>query len=143
MRTSIRRSIAHALGFLTLTAGVAMTGCSGGSVRADPPDGDWQRIDAAQTLSFADPGRVSGDAGCNQYSGAVQSDASGAMRIGPVMATKRACADSERMRAEADFLRMFDDVRGFRIESDSSMALVDAAGNVLAVFERMSTRSAR
>lgn len=48
--------------------------------------------DAPITLAFAG-GRVSGSGGCNQYFGTVTSASPGAMAIGEVGATKRACPD--------------------------------------------------
>lgn len=115
---------------------IVITGCSTRDVRADQPDGNWRRVETAQTLSFADAGRVSGDAGCNRFSGSVELDDSGAMRVGPIAATKRGCADSARMREETDFLAMLDRVRGYRIERDGRLHLLDAAGHSLMAFVR-------
>ena len=121
--------------FIFLVA-VIVAGCSADNVRAAQPDGNWRRVDSAQTLSFADAGRISGDAGCNRFSGSVQFGDADAMRIGPVAATKRACADVARMRAETDFLSMLERVRAYRLERQGRLILLDANGSPLMMFER-------
>jgi len=42
------------------------------------------------TLSFADPGRVTGNGSCNRYGGTVELG-DGTIKVGPVMTTKMAC----------------------------------------------------
>jgi len=118
------------------SAALAVAGCGADNVRAAQPDGHWQRIDQAQTISFADAGRISGDAGCNRFSGTARFDGSDSMRIGPVAATKRACADAARMQAEVAFLAMLEHVRGYRLERGDRLVLLDAAGGSLATFRR-------
>jgi len=126
-------------GVSMLLVGLAMSGCSSGSTRADTPAGEWRRVDTSQTLSFAETGRISGDAGCNRFSGAVQLDADNALRIGPVMSTKRGCADAGMMRLEAEYLRSLDQVDRYRFESPDRLILTDVSGNPLLTFERTDT----
>jgi heat shock protein HslJ len=47
--------------------------------------------DQRPTLSFADPGRVTGNGSCNRYGGPVELG-DGTIKVGPVMTTKMACA---------------------------------------------------
>ena len=46
--------------------------------------------DVRATLSFADPGRVTGNGSCNRYGGTVELG-DGTIKVGPVMTTKMAC----------------------------------------------------
>src|SRR5262249_12412193 len=46
--------------------------------------------DRRPTLSFADPGRVTGNASCNRYGGSVEVG-DGTIKVGPMMTTKMAC----------------------------------------------------
>jgi hypothetical protein len=125
------------LAALLLASATVATGCSNGNLRMTRPTGDWSRVQNAQTLSFADDGRISGDAGCNRYSGTALFQDSGSLTIGPVAATKRGCADPVVMRSETEFLRMFDQVRGYRLDAgDDRLSLLADDGSVLAVFER-------
>jgi heat shock protein HslJ len=122
---------------LLLASATVATGCSNGNLRMARPTGDWSRVQSAQTLSFADDGRISGDAGCNRYSGTAHFQGTGSLTIGPVAATKRGCADPVVMRSETEFLRIFDRVRGYRLDAgDDRLSLLADDGSVLAVFER-------
>jgi heat shock protein HslJ len=122
---------------LLLASATVATGCSNGNVRMIRPTGDWSRVQSVQTLSFADDGGISGDAGCNRYSGTAQFQGTGSLTIGPVAATKRGCADPVIMRSETEFLRMFDQVRSYRLEAgDDRLSLLGEDGSLLAVFER-------
>lgn len=57
------------------------------------------------TLAFeAGESRVSGTGGCNQFSGPYTQDEF-SLRIGPLVATRRACVDDALNRQEAAYLR--------------------------------------
>jgi len=49
-------------------------------------------LDAAISASFGHDGRITGNAGCNQYSAAYRLDEA-ALSVGPVAATRRFCAE--------------------------------------------------
>lgn len=119
-----------------LLMGLAMSGCTSGTTRSPQPDGEWRRVDTTQTLSFAEAGRISGDTGCNRYSGSMELDTTGSMRIGSVASTKRACAEADKMRAETEFLRSLGKVSGYRFISSDRMILLDSGGNTLLTFEQ-------
>ncbi|MBX3593839.1 META domain-containing protein [Sphingomonas sp.] len=93
-----------------------LSGCGGpaiaGAARA-AVDGDWhiQRIANAPvanrdrvTIRFAE-GRVSGDAGCNRFSGSFRLDR-GIVSIGPLATTRRACTNRYVQQQENDLLRL-------------------------------------
>jgi len=58
---------------------------------------------APPTLAFAADGRVSGSGGCNNFSGAWREEGAG-LRLGPLLATRRACADAAANRLEQVYL---------------------------------------
>jgi len=75
---------------------------------------------AATTLSmaFSDDGRVSGSAGCNNYSGTYQS-AGSSLSFGPAATTRKMCADPQRiMEQEQQFLKALATVAIARQEGD-------------------------
>lgn len=123
------------IGISVLLVGTVMSGCSSGGTRAESPRGEWQRVDTTQTLSFVEARRISGDAGCNRFSGALEIDANNTMRIGPVMSTKRACADAGKMRQETEYLRSLGQVTGFRFPAPDRLILVDEAGQPVLTFQ--------
>jgi len=68
------------------------------------------------TLEFMPDGRVRGSGGCNQFNGSFTSSAD-QLTIGPVGATRRACAEPEGVMAqEAAFLRALETVASARRE---------------------------
>lgn len=96
-------------GLLLAAAGPAMAGDvapSAGSSAAAPrsPVGDWRTRTngVVQTITFAEDGTVSGNAGCNRFTGTYTTDGSD-ISIGPLAATLMACEENV-MNAEATFL---------------------------------------
>jgi heat shock protein HslJ len=70
------------------------------------------------TMVFGDDGRLSGSAGCNDYSAPFTADGAG-MRIGPPAATRKACAQPEGVMAqEAAFLAALPAAATQRREAD-------------------------
>jgi len=70
------------------------------------------------SMAFSDDGRVSGSAGCNNYSSTYQSDGS-SLRFGPAAATRKMCAEPERvMEQEQQFLKALETVATARQEGD-------------------------
>lgn len=71
---------------------------------------------SAITLEFLPEGRVRGSGGCNHFNGSYTSSAD-QLQIGPVGATRRACAEPEGVMAqEAAFLRALETVASARFE---------------------------
>jgi heat shock protein HslJ len=75
--------------------------------------------------------RAGGSGGCNQFTGSYQLNGS-RLRLGSMTSTLMACADG--METERGFLNALSRVRRWRI-SGQQLALLDAAGNVVARFE--------
>lgn len=59
------------------------------------------------TASFSVDGRISGDSGCNQFSGPYIQDGS-TVRFGELLSTRRACVDTDRQQQESHMLRILD-----------------------------------
>lgn len=60
-------------------------------------------IGPALTADFSNDGRVSGDAGCNSYSGPFIQDGR-SVQFGELLSTRRACVDEGRQRQETRVL---------------------------------------
>lgn len=79
------------------------------------------------TLAFLADGRVSGSAGCNNYS-ATYTFAGESLGIGPAATTRKMCAEPERvMEQEQQFLQALETVASARREGDR-LELRTAAG---------------
>ena len=101
--------------------GWALTGIEGAPVAAP----------GRSTLRLAEDGKVSGDAGCNRYSGRAEVSAD-SIAFGPLRATKRAC-EPEVTRQETRLFENLRRVARWRIE-DGVLTLHDAAGRPLLRF---------
>lgn len=77
--------------------------------------------------------RVSGSSGCNQLSGAYQRSGS-SLKIGPLAATRMACADPARAALESEFLAALQGTSSYSLLG-SQLILLDGAGRSLAVLE--------
>lgn len=85
------------------------------------------------TATFAPDGRLNGSAGCNTYSASYEMDGS-SLKIGPVMTTKKACAEPQGvMEQEAAFLVILEQTDSYEIKGDR-LILRDASGAELAEF---------
>ena len=85
------------------------------------------------TLAFADA-RATGSGGCNQYF-ASYSTSGTTLTLGPVGATKRACTEEGRNRAEIAYFDALANATSYAIEGDR-LTLRDAAGAVVLEFVR-------
>ena len=87
------------------------------------------------TIRFtaADSMRVGGNTGCNSMGGTYETSGS-TLRFGPLITTKRACADSAANAQEVQFVGALQRVDGFRIEGDRLVLL--AGSEPVARFER-------
>ena len=78
------------------------------------------------TLSLAN-GTVSGSGGCNQYSGPVEY-ANGRIRIGPLISTKMACAESDLMQLEQKFLDALQTASAYKVSAQPELTITTAGG---------------
>jgi heat shock protein HslJ len=80
-------------------------------------------------IQFGSNGRVSGNAGCNRFTGAYEAAEDGSIKIGPLAATRMACPEAE-MATEAKFLADLDAVRRFQRDG-ARLSLQGEDGTVL------------
>ena len=87
------------------------------------------------TIQFtaADSMRVGGDTGCNSMGGTYETSGS-TLRFGPLITTKRACADSSANAQEVRFVGALQRVDGYRIEGGRLVLL--SGSQPVARFER-------
>jgi len=126
-----------------LCVAMSVGGCSSAREAAGDPSGDWMLVslngDAvagpqALTLTWdAAERRIGGNAGCNRYSAAWTGE-DGAIDIGPVAATKRACIDAGIGAQERRFLGVLDAVERYRVDRYGRLVLDGPDGAIL-VFE--------
>ena len=81
------------------------------------------------TLKFGAAGQLSGKAGCNGY-GAGYDMADDRLKVGPIHATRMACAPA-MMTQEAAFLGILGAAAGFRLRPDGALVLSDPAGRTI------------
>jgi heat shock protein HslJ len=87
-------------------------------------------IDILQSrITFAEEGRVNGNAGCNTFFGSYQTDGE-AIRFSPMAMTEMMCEAEAVNNQEAAFLAALDQAEFVRIENDI-MYLDDADGNTV------------
>lgn len=135
---------------LAVTA-LLLAGCGGGDgtgATADPtgPEGSWRATllprgtglspplaKTEVTAEFAADGELVGSAGCNSYGGSYES-AGSSISIGPLRATRKACADQAAMEQEQAFLTALPRATEFRLEA-GTLVLLSAKGAPVAKFE--------
>lgn len=139
--------------FLLVAAGIACTTNDGvGQVAEDVDElqraltaGPWQPetvraermpADSGMSISFSDDGRVTGNAGCNQFFGGYELTADG-IRMGPIGATRKYCMEPVMSR-ETAFLQALEQVRRLSID-DGALELLDANDEVLLTFATQSS----
>ena len=83
----------------------------------------------------ADSGRVAGSGGCNRVAGPYTHDGD-SLRIGPLIATRMACADDRLTRQESGFLAALDGARAFSIAGDTLTLTGDGTATVRLVARR-------
>ena len=88
-------------------------------------------FDAPNIEFNRDQNRISGDAGCNRFSGGFEIDGA-AMKFSRLISTKRACVDAERQRLESDFLRLLETITRFEVQDKRALlcrrSFTDGAG---------------
>jgi heat shock protein HslJ len=77
---------------------------------------------------------ISGNGGCNSYSGPYETDET-KIRIGPVVATQRACAEAALTQQESEYLAALDTVRRFGIDQNGA-TLFRADGGIAVTMAR-------
>jgi heat shock protein HslJ len=116
--------------------------------RAATPVGSWQATAILQgdavkstlagtkiTALFAEDGRLSGSAGCNNYTGTYTTDRS-AIEIAQPGATKKACGEPAGvMEQEAAYLAALPKAARFEVDGDS-LQLLTARGTIVVTFTR-------
>jgi putative lipoprotein len=84
-------------------------------------------VDRVQsTVRFDVDGVVHGLAACNRFSGSYRR-AGDTLRVGPLAATKMACAEAV-MAQETRFLAVLEEVERFEVAEDGSLVLVPKGG---------------
>jgi heat shock protein HslJ len=86
------------------------------------------------TAIYAEDGTVSGDAGCNQYNGPAVVDGA-SIKIGPLISTKRACADEAVSTQEINFLNALQNATTFESIA-GHLELRDDSGALQVSFEQ-------
>ena len=86
------------------------------------------------TMTLDNDGRVSGNGGCNNYSGSYQIDGA-SLTFGMMIATEMACPEPEGvMETENTFLKMFSKVDSYEIQGEK-LVFFDKSGMKLAYFK--------
>lgn len=112
-------------------AGALVLGAAG-ALAADTISGAWSvvavdgKAASGPTLAVQDS-RVSGNGGCNRYSGPADM-AAGKARFGPLVATRMAC---ENLPVEQAYFAAMEKVRGYRLDGDGALLLTDDANRIL------------
>lgn len=83
----------------------------------------------ALTADFSNDGRVSGDAGCNSYSGPYIQDGR-KVQFGELLSTRRACVDTSRQRQEDRLLKILQGSTTLQL-SRSRLTVRGEAGSVV------------
>ena len=127
---------------------VSLGGCAGSVSLDEPLEGTpWRlvQIDGQSVAGAANPQaeprvqfdagtqRMSGSGGCNAISGNYRRSGS-VLRIGPVMSTRRACADAGFNALETRFVAVLENTSGYNIRG-AQLTLMDARSMPLAVLE--------
>ncbi len=119
---------------------VLLAACVAPGPPAEPFDQTWTLVEiegapvaapGRTTLLVARDGKVSGEGGCNRYSGRAETSEDGVV-FGPLLATKRAC-EPDVTRQE---VRLFEGLRrtaAWRVEN-GMLTLLDAEGRALLRF---------
>jgi heat shock protein HslJ len=118
-KVGLRFSVAQAPS-LTKTRWVATTINNG--------RGGAESVVAGSTVTaiFAEDGTVGGNAGCNTYNGPYTVDGA-AIKVGPLVSTKMACADEATSQQEAAYLAALGNATVFAFSGDN-LELRDAGG---------------
>lgn len=131
---------ATAIGTLALASGCSTTGTGAAAApgAAALTGSTWQLAELGgqpagrQTLKFdSSTGTVSGSGGCNSFSGVYQWSGK-SLKMGPLAATRRACAEDAASRQETAYLQALDATRTWQV--DGKTLVLSGDGGRLASF---------
>ncbi|WP_306048872.1 META domain-containing protein [Oceaniradius stylonematis] len=94
----------------------------------------WVSPDSDTAFVAFDAGTVSGNGGCNTFTGSYETGEDGALTVGPLASTRKAC-EAEIMTAETAFLAALGSASAYSVEGDT-MTLNDASGSQLIALSR-------
>lgn len=122
----------------TLLLAIAMlAGCASGGGRLG--GGEWRAVDIngapvlageAVTLRLDSDDRVSGNTGCNLYSGSYQLSSRQGIRFSAVASTRRAC-DAAVMDQERRYLAILENVQAYSLYGDGSLSVIAGDGRAI------------
>jgi len=127
-----------------LTAILILTACATGGDLEALRSHEWKLVSvegiatlpegvaATPTMQFASDGRLGANTGCNSAGASYTTDG-GRLSFGPILSTKRACADPRGNELEAAVLRALEATRGYRIDTDT-LHLLAEDGRTLATL---------
>jgi heat shock protein HslJ len=91
-------------------------------------------IGSDPTALFDAAGTVSGDASCNTFTGPAVVDGAAAIKIGPLVTTRRACVDNAVNAQETQYLAALEGATTYSIHG-TTLELRDADGALMVGFE--------
>jgi heat shock protein HslJ len=125
---------------LAIVVGLIFSGCSSSANSAELSGTSWKLVsygpanDQTQALSIIDTGitfgtdgQVSGNAGCNSFSGSYEVK-SGKLVFGPIISTMMACPEP-RMTQESTVLKVLSGTVDFDIAGDT-LTIYDVSGAI-------------
>jgi heat shock protein HslJ len=137
------------LATVALAAGCATYAAGGGSISGTPAlEGTaWALLEVGgqparpvgeagtPTLTLDAAGkRASGNGGCNRYGGGYELNGA-SLRFGPLVSTKRACAEDALTAQESAFLSALQETRSRRVSGDT-LVLSGASGTLARLVAR-------
>ena len=100
------------------------------AVASDPLIGsEWGFSEDDRFVRFEGEGRLAGHGGCNRFFGSYKASSAKWLEVGPLGATKKACAETI-MKSESEFFQNLTNAASFdRLET--RLTLYDDAGKIL------------
>lgn len=91
---------------------------------------------AGLTIAFTGDGRVSGSAGCNQFTGTYRVEAEGQLAFSPLAATLRACTETKVSERETRYFATLREVAGFVLVGTTGLRLTFEHQGMQLVYQR-------
>lgn len=130
--------------FWLLLLSLLLSACAGGNSISDT---NWALVsygeadaptlavpDAEAIISFDAEGGLSGNVGCNQFSGTYEVSGD-KLVIGPLISTRMACADDILMQQETTVMMLLNDSHTFEVDGDM-LTISSADGSTLTVWKK-------
>lgn len=146
-----RIRMAMMFGLALFTAACSTNGSDGGEARFDAASlqgSQWELVSLGgtpviensnkPTLTFPEPGRITGSASCNRYSGAAQITPEGKLALSApnaIAVTRMACAEAALNEQERRFLQLLGGAGQMRLEGDRLSILTGERADAM-VFQR-------